>query len=130
MGATTRVPIEMFGRDHWSTFGYIEVRCVDHDGEPAKRHMRCDSNRHPGHAHIAGEAPPTRLKDGTEQYDHDDWDCADDLEAAGLIVIGGTGMFPIFSMTAAGTRVAGELRAHKSTGGSFSTFTPTPEPRR
>lgn len=120
------IGIELFGRDHWSTFGYIEVRCVDHGGRPAKHHMRCCSAIHPGHAHVPGAAPPTRLKDGTERTRHDDWDCADDLEAAGLISIGGTGLLPVFKMTAEGTRVAGLLRAHKAAGGSFSTFAPTP----
>lgn len=122
----TRITIDRFGKDHWSTFGYIEVRCVDHGGSPNRQHMRCCSVRHPGLAHLRNVAPPTRLKDGTEQQHHDDWDCADDLEAAGLIVVGGTGMFPIFKMTEEGTRVAGLLRAHKATGGSFGTFDPGP----
>lgn len=42
------VPVEMWGKDHWSTFGYIETRCVDHDGVPDREHMRCDTDLHPG----------------------------------------------------------------------------------
>lgn len=102
------VPMARFGKDHWSTFAYIETRIVDYRGKLAADSMRCDRDRHPGlHSvrhHSAGYGDrkyPTRLK--TEQpnptlpgaaprwglveiADHDDYDCVDDLIAAGLLV--------------------------------------------
>lgn len=116
--------IEVFGKDHWSTFAYIEVRCTDHGGIPDRRHMRCNGKRHPLLAHVAGPCPPTRLKGGITLENHDDWDCADDLAAAGLIEC-----FPsitnwLFRMTEEGNRVAGLLCVFKQSGGNFASFSP------
>ena len=124
------IPVELFGKEHWSTFAYIETRCVDYDGVPNNNHMRTDPDLHPG---LVGAkiAPlmtanptkfPTRLNDGTEVYDHDDWSCAEDLEAAGLLKWKGTGMNPVFVLTDKGKAVAARLRAHRSDGGVFHTF--------
>lgn len=128
--SATTIPIEQFGRDHWSTFAYIESRCVDYCGAPDREHMRCDPARHPGHANSANRLGggllvkyPTRLAGGVERADHDDYDCADDLAAAGLIEIGGTGLYPIYQLTARGREVAASLRAHKALGRGYSTFT-------
>jgi hypothetical protein len=114
---------EKFGRDHWSTFGYLETRCVDHKGIPELRHLRLDPVRHPGLAHMPwAQDYPTRLAGGAEQPEHDDWDCTEDLEKAGLLEILGTGIHPVIRLTDTGKKVAGLLRAHKSGGGSFSNF--------
>ena len=126
MNAT--IPTSMFGKDHWSTFGYAECRIVDNSGRPQREHMRCDPARHPAHAHLGstmGSPSPTRLKGGVECPSHDDWDCIDDLEAAGLLTTGGTGLFPTWALTNKGRRVAAELRAHKAKRGSFGDFTPS-----
>jgi hypothetical protein len=32
------VPIELWGKDHWTTLAYIETRCVDYDGVPNHDH--------------------------------------------------------------------------------------------
>jgi hypothetical protein len=119
-----RPTLETFGQDHWSTFGYIETRIVDHRGVPDLRHMRCDKDRHPFKAHVEGPTPPTRLRDGTELPDHDDWDCLDDLVLAGLLESTGTAVNPTFKLTDEGHRIAALLRKHKGSGGSFSTFAP------
>jgi hypothetical protein len=102
---TTSVPAVdpvMFGKDHWSTFAYVETRCVDYKGVLDGDHMRCHGARHPmlaGAGRRAGViggadgAPyPTRLKragDGSpvELSDHDDYDCIDDLIACGLVSV-------------------------------------------
>lgn len=99
------VPIHLWGRDHWSTLAYIATRCAGKGGQPDKRNMRCHPKRHPHHAHIGtrlDSAPPTRLIGKTNLFDHDDWDCVDDMIAAGLVEAFGTGMFPAFGMTPAG----------------------------
>jgi hypothetical protein len=94
---TSNPPIEAsrFGRDHWSTFAYIETRIVDHKGALSHAHMRCHADRHPvmmlakgsGLGVADGSAYPTQLRGGEEARDHDDYDCVDDLIAAGLLEV-------------------------------------------
>lgn len=129
-----------FGKDHWSTFAYIETLCVDSAnkgvGTIDKRRMRSNEKTHPLHAvnvpvgkwkpsygtRLAGywdsmgkETPARILKS------HDDWNCLNDLEKAGLIeVISEANGF--VKMTSKGMKVAAELRAYKAGGGMFSGF--------
>jgi len=128
------VPIEQFGKDHWGTFAYIECLCVDGKGEPDHRRMRTDIDRHPGltnwHPMVTPDLSkkyPTRLKGMVELPDHDDWDCAEDLEAAGLVENIGTGINPKYKMTEKGFTIAALLRKHKASGGWFSNFAPSQE---
>lgn len=101
------VPMALFGADHWSTFAYVETRTVDHRGQLAHDHMRCHAARHPmmlGAKHavsgVSADASryPTKVKasatpddDGfygdADLPDHDDYDCLDDLVAAGLLEV-------------------------------------------
>lgn len=125
------VPVEQWGKDHWSTFAYLECRAVDHDGVINREHMRCDKDRHPGLANSAnrygGDNPrkyPTVLKGGLELSDHDDWDCFEDLIAVGLVTWEGTGIAPVVKFTDKGRVIAGRLRAFKAEGGSFGDFNP------
>ncbi len=124
------VPMDLWGRDHYSTLAYLECRVVDNKGTIAKHHMRTDVDRHPG---LAFRLPfldedgnetkyPTRLACGVEMHQHDDWDIADDLCAAGLIKKLGTGFNPWVKLTERGELVAAALRAHKGTGGNFGEF--------
>jgi hypothetical protein len=115
-----------FGRDHWSTFAYLEIRCVDHGGVPKKENMRCLDGRHTfqAHGHDA-TGSPTRLRGDRVIHHHDDWDCLDDLEQEGLIESLGTAVSPRYRLTDRGREIASQLRAHKADGGSFSTFTTT-----
>ena len=101
---------ENFGRDHWSTFAYIETRCVDYGGVPLRQQMRIDGIKY-----------PTRLREGIA-INHNDSDCADDLEDAGLLVNNGTGFNQIFRLTPLGWQVASLLRQHKAAGNSFNSF--------
>lgn len=95
---TTSIPpidMSLFGRDHWSTFAYIETRIVDHKGALSHAHMRCHPQRHPVMMHAKGSGMgvadgsdyPTILRGGEEARDHDDYDCVDDLIAAGLLEV-------------------------------------------
>lgn len=107
------VPVNRFGKDHWTTFGYIETRIVDYVGLLNLDHMRIDQGRHPMLAtmrprRLAGfdlsftatgdNQYPTRLKSEAPNSEtgrftmvnldnHDDYDCVDDLVAAGLLEI-------------------------------------------
>jgi hypothetical protein len=92
---------QRFGRDHYSTLLYVETCAVDCGGRLDHDRMRCDLDRHPvlaaagAHSALFGEvdghANPTRLRsvDGrTEEVaDHDDYDCLDDLVAAGWLTV-------------------------------------------
>jgi len=129
------VPITAFGKDHWSTFAYIETCCVDRKGVVELVRMRTDAQRHPGlvgrvFTSDAVRRYPTQLRrdDVTGRLrtldDHDDWDCAEDLEAVGLLEWRGTGIHPVFVLTPLGRRVASQLRQHKAAGKNFCDFTP------
>lgn len=96
------VPMERWGKDHWTTLLYLENVAVDHRGriEPVKmrtsrRNWRLAGKMH-GRANIMGKDEyPTRLKPtGAERGDfvavdllggHDDWECMTDLRDAGLL---------------------------------------------
>ena len=122
--------IATFGRDHWSTFAYVETRCVDYEGVPDRRHLRCIHGRHPGQKHEGGDASqyPTRLKNNVDINNHDDWDCIDDLVREGLLESRGTSLYPRFELTPLGREVASQLREHKANRFSFDTFEPRVTP--
>lgn len=107
------IAIERFGKDHWSTFMYIETCCVDDRGRCDRRRLRTDGARF-----------PTRLKGGETIECHDDLDCADDLEAAGLLESLGTGTNPMFKLTPAGWVMASKLRQYRAEGKNVGDFRP------
>jgi hypothetical protein len=123
------IPVEQFGKDHWSTFAYLETRTVDYQGVPDLAHMRNDPRIHPLTANQTNHLWPdqhysTRLRDGSEQMLHDDWSCLEDLEKAGLLENIGTGTNPVVKLTPRGLKVAAQLRAFKSRGGKFADYVP------
>ena len=83
----SEVEMSRWGKDHWSTFAFVARCCADGGARgfdiphrrPAFAHIRWDQN------------VPTILRGGEKLYDHDDWDCLDDAQAAGLLLICGTG---------------------------------------
>lgn len=132
------VPMTQFGKDHWSTFAYAE-KCVVDEQPLDKRRIRCNENTHPMHAVIRNPYPsdvgPWEPQDGTHLFgfydkkdpqlqlpNHDDWDCLDDLEAAGLLEVRNEAV-AIVVLTDEGHKAAAALREHKSTGGNFAGFT-------
>jgi len=126
------VPIKKFGKDHWSLLAYVATRCFDHQGVLKYEHLRANPKTHPQYAHrgsyALGGDPcgfpyPTRLQGTKAVKGHDDWDCLDDLEKAGLIKIHGTGLNPVFALTVKGWGVVNLVFQHKANGGTFSTFT-------
>lgn len=127
------IPIDRWGKDHWSTLAYIETRIVDHKGRLDMEHMRCDLRLHRSFTNRAnidcGGSYPTILADGSKLDRHDDWSCAEDAVALGLLTIDDEEATrrvrsPRFSLTQRGLEIAALLRAHKARGGSFSTFRP------
>lgn len=133
------IPVSEWDHDHWSTLAYIETRCVDADGVIDNDRMRCNWRRHRKlvgprqlQSGADGAAHPTRLAAGVLCRKHDDWDCLNDMVAAGFVEIVDEedrrpaqafgGMRVTVRMTEAGMRAASDLRAHKASGGSFGTF--------
>lgn len=70
------VPESLWGKDHRTTLLYAEVRAVDYRGKLDPRHMREDGVKY-----------PTYLKDGVQLSQHNDWDCLDDAQHEGLILV-------------------------------------------
>lgn len=122
---------------------YVETRCVDGQdgvGTLVRAHIRGNANTHPLLANTAWKPSfGTRLK-GFFEYEHrsdpakaiaagfmldghDDWDCLDDLEAAGFVDVVSLSNGKV-RMTEAGLQMAGQLRRHKAKGGQFAGFTP------
>lgn len=125
--------IDEFGKDHWSTFAYIETCCVDHKGIIEFSRMRTNEKTHPFYKDARScsfpwaESNGTRLKSYFQDNslidpEHDDWDCIDDLIDAGLLEWNGTGANPVFKLTKLGIKVAAKLREHKANGGYFANF--------
>lgn len=151
---TPAVKIENFGKDHWSLLAYIACRVESHQAGDAvgvgtldKEQIRCNPERHEihavsraGHERTWKPSYGTRLagfwKEGggtdpaLQMPDHDDWDCLDDLEAAGIIeVLSEANAF--VRITEAGLQVYGALTQHKASGGNFSEFRwPLPKKRK
>ena len=138
---------EDFGKDHWSLLAYIGCRVESHQAAPGvgqldRDHMRTNETKHPllvgprvAMAQLTWkDSNGTRLKGFWDKDKkkhperqiawHDDWDCQDDLDAAGLVctmsLING-----FVCLTPKGRDYDAELRAHKQKGGMFATFVPS-----
>jgi len=138
--AMKSVPMEKWGKDHWSLLAFIETLCVDHKGAVSDKHrrnFRTNSKTHPAYGYWPmGErkwnpAHGSRLKGYFDKNDpklrlsqHDDWDCVEDFEAAGVLENQGSGMNPVFVLTPLGQTLTSQLRIHKQDGGHFATFDP------
>jgi hypothetical protein len=136
--------VQYFGKDHWSMLAYVESCCVDGAkgiGQLDRRRVRCNGNTHPllnanatvawkdeystrlaGFFDFEHRADPAQASAaGLQILGHDDWDCLDDLEAAGFVEILTLANAAV-RMTDEGNRVAGLLRTHKANGGQFAQF--------
>lgn len=108
LGTAEPVPMARWGKDHWTTFAYVETRWVDHRGMLDHDRMRCDRTRHPLFyaakrrtvafgSDADGSQYATRLKTEAREADgrwgvvellrHDDYDCVDDARREGLIEV-------------------------------------------
>lgn len=128
------IPTDQFGKDHWSLLAYIECRCVDNAGIIDRRQMRCNTYTHPKHVvqhRLWMDSWGTRLRGYFEAEgdvargklivpSHDDWDCLEDLAAAGFCNI--LGEISV-SMTDLGNQTAAQLRVHIQRGGVYANFT-------
>lgn len=148
------IPIEKFGRDHWSMLGYMETVMVECAGfqigyDPRVRSNRthwrvmreqCPKPLRPMKAPDLGYQPmkpehATRLIDGTTAENfHDDWCCVQDMAKTGLLMLKGETQAcsvedieprVFVVLTPLGEQIAAQLRQHKMKGGVFATFCPT-----
>jgi len=130
----TPIPRAQWGGDHWSVLAYVHSVVVNGAAiEPSR--MQTNPTRHPllqGEAQRRSLLPYnpdhcTRLidPDGVVTYlhEHDDWDCLDELEDAGLVEIVSL-INGIVRLTPDGFAVAQALVAHRGQGGSYATFQP------
>lgn len=149
--STELVPMDQWGKDHWSTLGYVEAVSVENAGFQVGSDPRMKTNRR--HTRVLAACPrpkrtagftlgvvmepehATRLKDGTQIPNHDDWACLQDFVGAGLFQHGAE-VEPkkVLKLSERGLALTAALRAHKADGGSFATFDPMglelPEPPR
>lgn len=133
------IPPARWGQDHWSTLLYIETLIVDGRGDgyarPAVARMRQDSNR-PRRGHgkddpgldSSKERYPTILLGGHEVLGHDDFDCLDDMEVEGVLIVDGTGAQPLIRLTDYGYTLVAALRRHRGQTGGSAGFAPTSRP--
>ena len=150
--APTAVPIEDWGKEHWSLLAYVETCVVDKKGgydvpmvgEIDRDRIRCNGNKRPElfGPRVTIASPKwkpdygTRLKgyflggdkrDPSRRLDdHDDWDCLDDFEAAGVAEVIST-VNGFVRITDKGLVICKHLREHKAKGGHFATFDFKPE---
>ena len=126
--------IKQFGKDHWSLLVYVEYRVLNNKGVLDMKHLRI---KNPA---ITNGLIPIAWKPewGTRLYgywnedkstnpelrlpDHDDYDCLDDLEGAGLVESFGTGINPAFLLTKKGAKVCSFLVLHKQEGKHYADF--------
>lgn len=126
------IPPGEWGKDHWSLLLYVETRCVDSPdgvGRPDNRNIQTNFNRHYEMANKNyrgnhdGAKFGIRLRDRTlPGPDYDEWDCMEDLMAAGYMRDVGPTLSPMYRMTERGQKVAALLRAHKARGGLLKDF--------
>lgn len=133
------IPMDRWGKNHWSTLAYFETLVVDRKGLISNARMRCNPRLHrnfawmtPFSPHTAEGEYPTVLKNGDKQPSHDDWSCLEDMIAAGIIngyyrrmneaTFGNSQAY--VELTATGRALANELRAHKASGGTYANFIP------
>jgi len=129
------IAIEDFGKDHWSLLAYCEYRVINHSNELDITHLRCKNlaiATTPLGQNMWKPEYGTRLNgyflendkvDETKRFlDHDDFDCLDDLEVAGLLRNVGTMIAPYAELTDKGFKIMSLLNKHKQEGGYFSNF--------
>lgn len=134
------VPISKFGKDHWSVFAFLATLAMNNYGTDPRwlERMRCNPERHPGldasrlkagqrwnvqySTRLKGYKFGIPLAKNQVQIGHDDWDCAYDLEAVGLLKDEGTGINPYFILTDRGIAVHAALLKHKQSGKNFAEF--------
>ena len=107
-------PYKILGKDHYSMLLYVQYICGNYDGQPFKHnsalHVRSKHRTFGDMGQPLTKKNGTRLWTGEVLDDHDDFDCAEDLEKLGLMTNSGTVYVnPCYRMTPLGHEVCGKL---------------------
>lgn len=140
--ALARIEPSQWGKDHWACLLFLETVIVDHRGwfsDRLRMSMRTNPDTHPAYGYWLHAEPRWRPDWGTRIFysptgttvvrldAHDDWDCLEDFESAGLVTNNGSGMNPVLRLTDRGVRVAGMVRTHRADGKRLVDFRLLPE---
>lgn len=125
----------LWGRDHLSTLRYLETYLTEHHNRffaQPNPHMRTDPSTfgsevdvaHPFSRHqlLSGASAPTRLLNGEELKNHDDWSCLWDMGAVGALSYHPSplsrhdGRYFMVKLTHLGDQLAAELRRLRRAG--------------
>jgi hypothetical protein len=116
------VPMNKWGKDHWSMLGYLGTLAPDGEDifpprirQKRSRHWKPEYGTRL-HGYFDDKNNPALLL-----TDHDDWDCLHDMEAEGLVVRP-SGASTTFGFTPKGHEFVSALNRHKSEGGHFYNF--------
>ena len=125
-----RIAPTRWSRDHWTTFAYLGhvVHSPTLEGRPIHDKMRCKKGS-PLMGQIMALAAtlkeyPTQLID-EDLFEHDDYDCADDLVAAELLLSIGSGCYPRYDLTERGLMIWSWIVRTRPTAGSMDSITLT-----
>jgi hypothetical protein len=141
------IPVEYWGKDHYSTLAYVETIMVDSAGFEVGLDPRMRANRRNFRVLLEGRRSPRRpsltswkmaramepqhtsfLKLGATSENHDDWSCLQDMAAAGLFTERADCIEPgnTLHLSDLGKRIVTELREFKASGGNFGQFASSP----
>jgi hypothetical protein len=110
-----------WGVEHWRLLRIVEEQCVHHGGTLDRSAMRCNQERHPEMWSELGISDdiPIRLRDGTLQEHHDDWDMIKDFAVHDLVKTTREGEV---KLTKEGWDLAHSLRRHLANDGYYTDF--------
>ena len=141
--ATEYIPLQFWGKDHWSTLAYMETVMVECAGfqvgtdprmKTGRRNWRemsekCSRPKRPGkhpsaHSLVMTAEQSTKLNNGQLVTGHDDWSCVQDMAAECLFVQAAHDVEPgvVLQFSALGHEVANALREFKRNKGQYSQF--------
>jgi hypothetical protein len=136
------IPMSHWGKDHWSTLGYVEVIMVECGGFQVGTDPRMKSSRrnfrvmaqgcpHPkrptlgsAFAYAMELTQSTKLNDGQVVSGHDDWACVQDMAAEGLFQQGPDAVEPgtVLTLSEKGVAIVNALREFKRNQGQYGQF--------
>lgn len=141
-GLDEYIPMSYWSRDHWTTLSYIETVMVDFAGFQVGADARMKSNRRnfrvmsqecpkpkrasngSAQAMVMDPSYATKLNDGQQVPNHDDWACVQDMAAEGLFVQLPDDVQPgtILRFSEKGHKVANAFREFRRDGGKSGDF--------
>lgn len=122
------IPMNKWGRDHWSTLAFVATVMADRGQFVMTGDARMRSNRKNFQAMpstngiVMRKEHGSRLSDGSSVEDHDDWCCIQDFAAEGLLTVEEIDVGERFRFSNKGQALVTSLLTHKMKGGTFSNY--------